>query len=173
MKDVSLLGRVRIASPCPMSWNDMEGDDQVRFCHECKLNVYNLSSLTKPEAESLLKKHEGRLCIGYYQRADGTIITSNCPVGLRAARKASTWIACKVAAAVVILFQAVAGFGSGSRSTCGSIRLQEIQPFKAVSALFAPTPPRMFVAGRMAPMPANLILGKVGPQATLPSVSPE
>ena len=171
MKDMSLLGRVRIASPCPMSWHDMEGGDQVRFCHECKLNVYNLSSMTKPEAESLIREHEGRLCVGYYQRADGTIITSNCPLGLRAARKAATWLACKVAAAVVLLFQAVAGFGAGSRNTCGSIRLQEVQPFKAVSALLAPTRPGMFL-GEMA-MPANLTLGRVGPQPTPPSVLPE
>ena len=172
MKDMSLLGQVRIASPCPMSWHDMEGDDQVRFCHECKLNVYNLSSMTKPAAESLLEKHEGRLCVGYYQRADGTIITSNCPVGLRAARKAATWLACKVAAAVVLLFQAVGVFAGGSRSTCGSITLQEIQPFKAVSAMFAPTLPRGFIAGRIA-APTNLTLGKTRPRPTPPSVSQE
>ena len=49
-----ILRRVRIASPCSASWERMEGDERVRFCRECNLNVYNLSGMTKREAESLV-----------------------------------------------------------------------------------------------------------------------
>jgi hypothetical protein len=83
--DLPLLDRVTVAAPCPASWQKMtpvaEGD-RVRFCGECSLNVYNLSAMTRVEAETLLREHEGRLCINYFKRADGTIITSDCPVGL-------------------------------------------------------------------------------------------
>lgn len=62
----------------------MSGDERVRFCGECKLNVYNLSEMSKSEAEKLLRDHEGeRLCIKLHLRADGTIITQDCPVGIR------------------------------------------------------------------------------------------
>ncbi|HEX7289229.1 MAG TPA: carboxypeptidase-like regulatory domain-containing protein [Candidatus Angelobacter sp.] len=61
----------------------MAGDERVRFCSECTLNVYNLSEMTRREAEQLIATHEGRLCVRFYRRADGTIITQNCPRGLR------------------------------------------------------------------------------------------
>ncbi|HYH86221.1 MAG TPA: carboxypeptidase-like regulatory domain-containing protein [Pyrinomonadaceae bacterium] len=82
-----LLARVRVATPCPASWNKMEGDERVRFCSQCELHVYNLSEMTKQEAESLVAKTEGRLCGRMYRRADGTILTKDCPVGVRALRR--------------------------------------------------------------------------------------
>jgi len=47
------------------------------------LNVYNLSALSGVEAHDLVAKHEGRLCVRFYHRKDGTILTRNCPVGLK------------------------------------------------------------------------------------------
>ena len=82
-----LLARVRVATPCPVSWSNMEGDERVRFCRQCELNVYNISEMTKAEAESLIAREEGRLCSRMYRRADGTILTKDCPVGVRALRK--------------------------------------------------------------------------------------
>jgi hypothetical protein len=79
-----LLENVSVAAPCPSSWEQMNGDDRVRHCAECKLNVYNLSEMTRAEAERLIATREGRLCIRFYRRADGTIITRNCPRGLEA-----------------------------------------------------------------------------------------
>lgn len=61
----------------------MHGDSRVRHCGECNLNVYNLSEMTRQEAESLIARREGRLCVRFYRRADGTIITRNCPKGLQ------------------------------------------------------------------------------------------
>jgi hypothetical protein len=60
--------------------------DRVHFCAGCKKNVYNLSAMTQAEAEGLLRKHEGHLCVRYYQRSDGTVLTQNCPVGRAALR---------------------------------------------------------------------------------------
>jgi len=40
--------------------------------------------MTKQEAEQLILRAEDRLCVRYYRRRDGTIITRNCPVGIQA-----------------------------------------------------------------------------------------
>src|SRR5215467_1055233 len=86
--EIPLLQNVRVASPCPASWSEMtevEGD-RVRFCDSCKMNVYNLSAMGQAEAEGLLRRHEGRLCVRYFQRRDGTVLTKDCPVGRDAVR---------------------------------------------------------------------------------------
>src|SRR3954465_14003270 len=77
----SPLGNLSAASPGSADWDAMYGDDRKRFCGECKLNVYNLSGMTRDEAEALIMNAEGRLCGRMYRRADGTVITSDCPVG--------------------------------------------------------------------------------------------
>lgn len=76
------LNNIKIASPCSADWNEMNGDERKRFCGQCKLTVYNLSEMTQTEAENYLFEAEGRVCVKFYQRKDGTIITQNCPVGL-------------------------------------------------------------------------------------------
>ena len=80
----SPLDRLHIASPCPADWNAMSGDDRQRHCIACKLNVYNLSGMTRADAETLLRHAEGRICVRYYRRADGTVISRDCPVGVSA-----------------------------------------------------------------------------------------
>jgi len=77
----SPLDNLKIASPCSASWNEMYGNERKRFCGDCKLNVYNLSGMTRDDAEQLLASSEGRLCVRYYRRSDGTILTKDCPVG--------------------------------------------------------------------------------------------
>lgn len=85
-----LLENIRVAAPCPASWEQMQGDSRVRHCAECNLNVYNLSEMTRQEAEALIASREGRLCVRFYRRADGAILTRNCPKGLQAmARRVS------------------------------------------------------------------------------------
>jgi len=104
------LDRIAVASPCSMSWNDMDGNDRVRFCSQCKLNVYDISAMTKPEAESFIANAEGRICARYYRRADGTILTKDCPVGLRAVRKRVSRAAAAAFSALVSLFGGSATF---------------------------------------------------------------
>jgi hypothetical protein len=80
------LDLIQIASPCTASWDDMPGDERVRHCGDCKLNVYNLSEMTRDEAETFMAEREGRVCIAFYRRHDGTVITRDCPVGIAAVR---------------------------------------------------------------------------------------
>ncbi|MEJ7848771.1 MAG: hypothetical protein WKF92_11855 [Pyrinomonadaceae bacterium] len=100
------LDNIHIASPCAASWDEMYGSDRKRFCGECKLNVYNLSDMTRREAENLLLNSEGRLCVKFFRRADGTVLTKNCPVGWQAVKARVS----KTAAAV---FSLLAGFFGG------------------------------------------------------------
>ncbi len=86
-KYTSPLDYVDVAAPCPADWNEMIGNDVKRFCGQCELNVHNLSGMTREEAEALIVNTEGRLCVRFYRRADGTILTNNCPVGLRALKR--------------------------------------------------------------------------------------
>jgi hypothetical protein len=78
-----LLADVRIASPCQARWEDMEGDDRTRFCRHCSKYVYNLSKMTSQAAADLIREREGQLCARFYQRRDGTMLTADCPVGLK------------------------------------------------------------------------------------------
>lgn len=79
---------LRIASPCSVSWDSMNGDERVRMCAECKQNVYDLSALTEVEASELLaSKGEGGACVRFYRRRDGRVMTADCPVGKRRARR--------------------------------------------------------------------------------------
>src|SRR5262245_39374576 len=97
------LKHVRVASPCKADWDEMIGTDRARCCGQCSLNVYNLSALTRDEAESLIARTEGRLCVRYYRRNDGSILTQDCPVGLRAVQmRVSYWT--KATAAAVLTF---------------------------------------------------------------------
>jgi Carboxypeptidase regulatory-like domain len=82
-----LLSHMRIASPCAASWDAMEGDARTRFCRLCSLNVYDISELTRAEVEALVLKTEGRVCGRLTRRADGKVLTRDCPVGLRALRR--------------------------------------------------------------------------------------
>lgn len=78
-KNIWLLDNIEIASPCPKKWEEMQGDDTRRFCDGCGHHVYNFASMTRDEAETLLRESEGRLCARLYQREDGAIKTSDCP----------------------------------------------------------------------------------------------
>lgn len=100
------LDNIRVASPCSADWNQMYGNERRRFCAECKLNVYNLSEMTRDEAENFLIASEGRVCVRYFRRADGTVLTKNCPVGWRAVKQ-------RVSRTAAAAFSVMIGFVSG------------------------------------------------------------
>jgi|GEM_PF-868440 len=83
-----VLDNIRVAAPCSASWDAMVGDARVRACGDCQKNVYNLSEMTRDEAEHLIREKEGRLCVRYFQRADGTILVKDdCAVGVKRRRR--------------------------------------------------------------------------------------
>ena len=86
------LDNLRVASPCKADWDDMVGDDRVRFCAQCGKNVFNLSGMAREEAEAFLRR-EAAPCLRFFRRADGTVLTSDCPVGLRRKRRKQAAVA--------------------------------------------------------------------------------
>ena len=102
------LDNIHIASPCKADWNAMFGDERRRFCAECKLNVYNLSGMTQPEAENFLINSEGRVCVRFYRRADGSVITQDCPVGWKALKRRVSKTATALAS---MIFGVASGLG--------------------------------------------------------------
>src|SRR5262249_51221624 len=100
----------------------------VRHCAMCKLNVYNLSDMTRAEAEKLLSDHEGAKlpCVNYYQRKDGTIITKDCPVGLEAVRRRMAWLVNGMVAAMFFCAGNIlwAAGADGSRTNTAASRIK-------------------------------------------------
>ncbi|MDX2105028.1 MAG: hypothetical protein SFY67_01375 [Candidatus Melainabacteria bacterium] len=72
----------------------MDGNERERMCKQCSQKVFNISDMTKSEAETFLANNveRGDACIFYYKRADGTIKTENCPKYLRPVRDFGSWI---------------------------------------------------------------------------------
>jgi len=86
----------------------MPGTDQARHCGNCDKNIYNLSAMTQRQAEALLRETEGRICARPNRRADGTILTENCPAGLRAIGRRISRVAGAAMSAVATLSSATA-----------------------------------------------------------------
>ena len=140
-----LLSQVRIASPCSARWEDMTGDERTRHCAQCDLDVHNLSAMTTEEAEQFLleKVSSGvntRVCTRFFRRADGTILTRDCPVGVARWRRRVGWAAGRIAA--VALFIATGGMmmSSERRAAIGG-RLRAVQPFRAFCEWIDPGAP--------------------------------
>jgi hypothetical protein len=104
------LNNIKIASPCSANWNEMYGDDRKRFCAECKLNVYNLSGMTQAEAESLLINSEGRVCVKFYRREDGSVLTKDCPVGWQTIKRRVSRVMTALAIMITTIFSGVLAF---------------------------------------------------------------
>jgi hypothetical protein len=76
-KSLTVLDRIQIASPCTVSWDSMTGDDRSRYCSQCQQSVHNLSAMSVAEVKELFQN--GTACVSLFRRADGTIITRDCP----------------------------------------------------------------------------------------------
>lgn len=120
------LDAIRVASPCPVDWNSMQGDDQVRFCGKCQLNVYNLGAMSADEARGLIEKSEGRICVRFYRRHDGKVLTRDCPSGVRTVRRRRAGVAAGLAAA--------AGFAGGLMQGLRGRTLPVAEPVDVVQA---------------------------------------
>lgn len=141
------LNNIKIASPCSADWNRMYGDEKVRFCGDCKLNVYNLSGMSNAEAQDLVQKTEGRLCVRYFQRADGSVITQDCPVGWRAVKKRVSNLAAAACTLMLGIFGSLFFFGFGkneakmiSRNLPVLFSTPTPQPLMGAIAMPSPTP---------------------------------
>lgn len=96
-----LTKRTYIASPCTAKWDEMTGDERSRVCAQCDLSVLNASEMTDEEVlRAIMTLQTGkRVCMRIFRRADGTILSKDCPVGVRKLqvrerlRKVAAWVA--------------------------------------------------------------------------------
>jgi hypothetical protein len=75
MASKHFLDNLTITSPCTADWNSMIGNDQVRFCEHCNLDVHNLSLMTRNQAQRLIARSNGRLCVRYHRDSAGQPLT--------------------------------------------------------------------------------------------------
>jgi len=150
------LSGVKIASPCPADWNSMLGGERVRFCGQCRLNVYNLSAMTQDEAEALITNYEGRLCLRFYRRRDGSILTQDCPVGLARLKQRASRLRRALGTAML-------GFLAGAAGSVGLSRLEKFltvsnyQGGRVMGTLVQERRPELAVTGEMvAPVPRRI-----------------
>ena len=173
---IPLLQSVRVASPCNADWNEMQAveGERVHFCMGCGKNVYNLSAMSQSEAEGLLRKHEGRLCVRYYQRRDGTVLAGDCKVGAQMVRMALIRRSAVAAGLFTLMFGAMAGINRAEMDRGGTPQGTAVvapQPIAGgVSISVEPVPVK---AEEPMPKP-EAIMGKMAvrePQATMGIVS--
>jgi hypothetical protein len=69
------LETLRVVSPCLEGWERMTGDDRTRHCQGCEKNVFDVSQLSRDEAERLLERTNGDVCVRLTRRPDGSIVT--------------------------------------------------------------------------------------------------
>ena len=147
------LDQVRVAAPCATDWERMTGSARVRFCATCNLNVYNLSAMTRADAERLVMSTEGRLCVRFYRRADGTILTQNCPTGLAALKRRVARVVSGVLTAVLSFCAGVGFYSSVGVSEEPIPPMMETMPQEDTAAPQPPLPfngPVGIVTGRLA-----------------------
>jgi hypothetical protein len=82
----------------------MPGDNRIRHCTLCDLNVYNFSEMTEREIREMIAQREGRrVCGRIFRRADGTILSRDCPRGIRAAaQRVSLWMSAALSALLAV-----------------------------------------------------------------------
>lgn len=74
------IDNLQIVSPCAVAWDEMVGDDKIRYCGYCEKDVFNLTMMTRPEIETLLASQmSGRkICGQMRRRPDGKLVTADC-----------------------------------------------------------------------------------------------
>jgi hypothetical protein len=186
------LEDLKVASPCHEPWDRMTGDERARHCAKCDLCVYNISDMTRQEALDFIGARQGvkRTCIRMLRRFDGTVITRDCPVGVRKRRLtllglAAGGVATAVAGVAAVLAYKPSGKGGGIvreaydhtraqvLSTCDDISHKFDIPslcncptgFITMGVMVAPGPPH----GAPGPMPA----GVDDPPPELPVETPD
>jgi hypothetical protein len=113
------LEELEVASPCNESWDAMQGDDRARLCTKCNHCVFNLSDMTREEAEDFIlsRKPGDRTCIRLYRRFDGTVMTRDCPDAARKRWTTRAIWAGATAATVTLVGAAAAAATTTARSS--------------------------------------------------------
>lgn len=72
------LDAIQLRYACPVAWETMVGDERRRHCQLCQLDVHDVSELTRDEAMRLIAERDGGVCLRFYRRPDGKVLTRDC-----------------------------------------------------------------------------------------------
>src|SRR5262249_26244855 len=139
------------------------------MCGMCRKNVYNISDMTRKAAEAFLAENGTSQCMRFFRRHDGTIMTDNCPVGLRKIRNAIRLVARSVASIVGLALSTTLALARDESTTpapsgqCASRTWLDIKPVTHSpnfqrSAIMGGAPAMAFGPRRLPPL-AALISG--------------
>lgn len=126
---LDILSSISIAAPCGARWEDMAGDEKSRLCARCNLRVHNFAAMTRAEVETLLGGATGRVCARLYRRADGTVLTEDCPVGMARVRRAARHALARGVALVGLFFGAAVLWARGEEFSWNRARPAMLEPF--------------------------------------------
>ena len=65
MSKKSFIDAIEVKNPCSEEWNEMAGNEKIRFCSHCAKSVNNLSEMTRKDALRLVRRSGGNLCVRY------------------------------------------------------------------------------------------------------------
>ena len=151
-----ILPNIRVAAPCSADWNAMTGDDRSRACDDCNKQVYNLSGMTRDEAEALIIEKEGKLCVRYFQRADGTILLKDCSIGVKRRRRA------RIIGGAAVLLAATGAYGTNASHRAMKTALEPASEVMlgeiAVDRSYTPTLGQMHVEPQPEPDTVNPVI---------------
>jgi hypothetical protein len=166
------VDEIEIQSPCTVAWDEMRpagGDGRVRFCGQCRQNVYNVEAMSRGEARRLVAMREGRVCVRILRRPDGTVVTADCWARLRAARRRG--FLPFLGMLVLVGFTELAAIGAGLARlkgmwmTGGCATRPRVSLPIAGQMVMPPTP----IMGAPPPAAPRHLMGEAPPPPLLPS----
>jgi hypothetical protein len=101
--------------------------------------------MTRREAETLMQDHEGRLCVRFFRRADGTVLTADCPVGWERVKR-------RVSRTITAAASMVFGFAGGLLAVRTPEKLLSLFPIDEIPPVQAspvPAPDKYVVSTGM------------------------
>lgn len=168
--------RLKVASPCKVPWSSMTGTDAVRFCGSCQKNVYNLSEMTIEQTEALLASAGDTPCVRFFQRADGTVMSADCPVGAARVRRqrVAIGVGASLLSAVGVAALGAPMQGEPARPACAleppahlappPATVEPSQPVEPIEMMGEPMPVHELMGRPAAPPPElHEVLGAVAP----------
>lgn len=109
-RKLPVLDDLRVGGDCDEAWATMPGSGRSRHCRTCDHAIYDLSALTRGEAEALVVAHDAagkRLCGAMTHTVAGTLASVSWWSRLRAAREQGVLA---VAAAAVLIGATALGY---------------------------------------------------------------
>lgn len=149
----------------------MEGTDAIRFCGECKKNVYHLSYMSNEQVEQLLARAGDPPCVRFYQRADGSVLLGDCPVGTQKSRRKRFAIGAVAAGTAMVL--SAAGAAMYARGTKTKTEPKKPEPCEVImGGVEAPTRPAELMGKVSAKPEPPVLMGDVDPSSIPERVRP-